>query len=911
MCSLFLAIALVFAVLIYATRANVVRTELRGANAEMRRLLVAVEHEYKALELFTVDWAEWDDSYQFIADGNDEFIETNLDGEWLTRVDIDFIGFYDHEGKPVFEWYGGNIARDAPIPSDLRAHLKPGSALLRTKGSGEGTRGVVMIGSLPILMVSRASLDSSGLGPTRGSLVAGRILNPEDVQELADVGKQAITTSSVKDRSGSPELAEAFSHVSPRGRVHIQLTRPHALTGHGLLLDPEGRPSGMLTADLRSIGYAGTPQLVGVVVGIILLFGLIWSNATFSMIDRASLARVSWLRESVSALATTVGNEDLRLNLENDTHQDEISELAHEINTMLDMLHASQRARSESEEWNRLLVDNMADAVLVLDTDGMITFASQQAEAFTGRPTEDLIGMSYTDLMSEDSVRVVESQFASPESMGARRIREVNFTHEKGSITPVELSASPVRDGGGNVVAVQWIARDVAERKQFERQLVHLANHDHMTGLINRRRFEEELAGHLAECRRTGSTGAMLWIDLDGFKEINDAFGHRVGDDILVRLAETLRRTSRADHVVARLGGDEFAVLMPVCNRAGAQAASMRILEEIRTSIKHHDGLDLRVTASIGLLEFPDQGTSVEEVIGRADLAMYRAKQDGGNRYCSYTPAEEWKSEATERHLWSQRIESAIAEDRLVAYAQPIIEIASGETVRYELLVRLIENGEVLAPGDFLMHAENLGIINDIDRWMLGEALELIGICQAEGRAVHLEVNLSGKAFGDPSFLAHIKTQIAESGIDASHLGFEITETALIRNIGHALHFIGELREIGCSFSLDDFGSGFSSFYYLRHLPIDVLKIDGTLVRELPMNTRDQHLVRAMIELSTGLGMRSIAEGIEDAATMDFLREFGVDMAQGYFVARPAPAREMPGVGKPAEDALPSGGRDA
>lgn len=898
--SLFIAIAMVFAALVYSTRASVVSSEMRAAEAEAARLVVTVEHEYKALDTFALDWGEWDDTYEFVSGRYPGFIERNIDDEWFGRAEIDFAVFFDNAGMPQLVWSGGLMKTENGVSETDLTNALHAESLLAVSEANRNRHGVIMLGDTPLLVSSHAILTSTAEGPSAGAAVFGRVLDVSAIRKLSGVGTGPISVYALDSKSLPADVLSALDNLGARRRTYVHLTRPHTLTAYALLRGPSERPTGIARAELESVGYRGTPQLVGGIIGALLLLGLVWSHSTFRLVERASLSRMTWLKSAVSLLGASRDGR-LRIDIDSPVREDEISEVAEEINLMLDALEESRRAQTESEQRNIALVENMADAVFVLGLDGFITFASPRAEDLTGVAAADVVGASYERLITTDSHELVAQLLSSPAVLGSRRILEVNFTHRDLGSVPVELSISPVHDAEGALHAIQWIARDVAERKRFEQQLMHMANHDHLTGLFNRRRLEEELARHLGTARRLGTSGSLLWIDLDGFKEINDAYGHSVGDELLVMIAETIRRTNRSNQVVSRLGGDEFSVLLPNANAADAHNVATRLLQQIRGCVIPHEGRDIRVTASIGIATFPDQGTSVEELLSRADIAMYHAKQEGRNRVSVYTLDHDREAQLTERHGWAARIEFALAEDNLLACAQPIVDVMTGKIASYEMLVRMKEDGQVVPPAEFLAHAETLGLINQVDEWMLTEAISVLQDCESAGMDVSLAVNLSGNAFCSQTALAHIKHQVEESGVNPRRIGFEITETALIRNIGHATHFVSEMRDIGCFFALDDFGSGFSSFYYLRHLPIDVLKIDGSLVRDITHSPTDQHLVKAIVELSRGLGMKATAECVEDEATLVLLREYGVSFAQGFHIARPRPVREALGLLRPHE----------
>jgi diguanylate cyclase (GGDEF)-like protein/PAS domain S-box-containing protein len=473
--------------------------------------------------------------------------------------------------------------------------------------------------------------------------------------------------------------------------------------------------------------------------------------------------------------------------------------------------------------------------------------------------------------------------------------RSGSWVGESAYLSPdgIEIPVSQVvighRNPDGEIERYSTIARDISERKRFEEQLIHLANHDPLTSLFNRRRFDEEVERQLAEAQRYGLEGALLFMDLDQFKDVNDSRGHRSGDELLTGLASLLRERLRRTDLVARLGGDEFAMLLPHTGAGQATAIAAELLDAIRNFTFNVGGSPLRISASIGIALFPEHGTTAGELLSRADLAMYRAKDDGRNRYSVFVPDADWQAQIESRIGWYQRIREAIENDLFVLHAQPILDLGCGEVTQFELLLRMADGSDLVLPGAFLDTAERTGLIQDIDRWVVKRAIGLIADHEAAGRDIRLEVNLSGKAFADAELLPMIQRELLERQIDPSRLVLEVTETAAIANIDEAQRFLRTLRGLGCGFALDDFGVGFSSFSHLKHLPVDYLKIDGSFIRDLSHNPVDQHLVRAMVGVARGLGKRTIAEFVTDEETLSLLREYGVDYAQGYHIREPGP----------------------
>jgi diguanylate cyclase (GGDEF)-like protein len=454
----------------------------------------------------------------------------------------------------------------------------------------------------------------------------------------------------------------------------------------------------------------------------------------------------------------------------------------------------------------------------------------------------------------------------------------------------VSLTVSPVTDANGRIVSAAIIARDMTARVRYEDQLRHMADHDQLSGLFNRRRFEEELKRELARAGRYAADhSAVLSIDIDNFKGINDSAGHAAGDAVLAHVAGVLAHRSRASDVVARLGGDEFAVLLSSVGPDDARTAAEQLLGEIRSSPAMYGAKPFRVTASIGVAAFESDDATAGEVMVNADLAMYAAKTAGRDRVVVYTASEARRARAVAKLTWAQRIQDALDNDRFVLHLQPILELATGQIKHGELLLRMKgERGKLIAPGAFLPAAERFGLIHAIDRWVVGQAIQLVA--ESMDRVPRVGINLSGESIvGDPHLLSMIEQELEHSSVDPSKLIFEVTETAAIANMPEATRFARGLTSLGCSLALDDFGTGFGSFYYLKHLPVSYVKLDGEFIQNLPRSEVDEHMVEAIVGVSQALGIKTVAESVADEETIGMLQKHHVDYAQGYYVGKPAP----------------------
>ena len=527
----------------------------------------------------------------------------------------------------------------------------------------------------------------------------------------------------------------------------------------------------------------------------------------------------------------------------------------------------------------------------VVDVSGQIVIANDALCRITGHATADLTEHTIADLIAAED-RALEAEHRERLIAGELTSYEVSVRLSRADGSPVWVALTASTDGTATPETLIYQLQDISERRELEGRLRYMVDYDLLTGLFNRHRFEAELKRQIQRHRRTGEGGAVLMIDLDGFKTVNDQFGHAVGDELLRGLCANLRERSRETDVLARLSGDEFAVLLPGADRRTADVVAAQIVGMVRRQVTVLGSERAHVTASVGaaLLGGLDDG----ELFALADAAMYAAKDSGGDRFVVFEPNDP-RPPRSRQAGEANRLRLALAEKRFVLHGQPVLNLAEQRVETCELLIRMrSENGgELISPNAFLYAAERFGLIASIDSWVVSRAVDLIAEQARKGRRVVLNVNISGRSIADPAVDAHIERELYESGIDPACLVFEVTETAAIGNIEAAVAFSQRLQHRGCRFALDDFGAGFASFYYLKRLPFDFLKIDGDFVRGLPESGVDQLVISAIVTIARGMGKQTIAEFVTDQETSDLLLASGVEFAQGFHIGRPAPVEEI------------------
>ncbi|MDG4552412.1 MAG: EAL domain-containing protein [Candidatus Contendobacter sp.] len=571
------------------------------------------------------------------------------------------------------------------------------------------------------------------------------------------------------------------------------------------------------------------------------------------------------------------------------------------VNTDITERKRAEEALFEEKERAQTTLHSIGDAVITTDARGVVDYLNPVAETLTGWTTAEARGRPLREVF-----RTVNEQTRQPApDPVARCLREGKtvgladhsvLIRRDGAEYDIDDSAAPIRGWDGQMLGAVLVFHDVTETRRLTRQLAHDATHDALTGLINRPEFERRLERALASARQYGARHALCYLDLDQFKVVNDTAGHAAGDELLKQINIILSGMFRERDTLARLGGDEFGLLLDNCPLDRAQVIAQTVVSNIRDYRFHWEGRSYQIGVSIGLTPITAETRDTVQLLTQADVACYVAKELGRNRVHLYQQED---SETALRHseiLGAAGLRDALEQGRFRLYYQPIVPLDAPDPrpVRYEALLRVAYRGdpsqvsELVLPAAFIPAAERYGLMGAIDRWVIQMAFRdyARGIGQTSAR---IAINLSGNSLSDESLLGFIEAQFAEYAFSPERVCFEITETAAIQNPRHAVELVTALKQRGSQLALDDFGSGLSSFHYLKTLPVDYLKIDGSFVKDMMTNASDHALVAAINQMSHTLGIQTIAEYAHNRAIVERLRELGVDYAQGYFFGQPMP----------------------
>lgn len=551
---------------------------------------------------------------------------------------------------------------------------------------------------------------------------------------------------------------------------------------------------------------------------------------------------------------------------------------------------ATETMLLEAEERYRNLVVTAHDLVWSMDVKGRWTYLNDASRHIYGYNPQELLNKHFDMLQPEESKdrdnKAFQSVIEGNELLGY----ETTHLDKEGRTIHISFNACPHVDTDGNVQYITGTARDITEQKAYEYELTYQTQHDKLTGLKNRSFFQEELELLISRISRSSEICALIYLDLDQFKYVNDTIGHAAGDELLIEVSQLLKDKLREGDLLARFGGDEFTILLYDTNEQAIDIVAHNLLGFFHSYRFFSKSQLFNITCSMGITLIDNHTETAENALSHADIACNIAKKQGRNCFHIYDAANKQLDDMAEDMGWAAHVKNSYENDLFSLVYQPIVSIKDGKIEDYEVLLRMdLDDGQRILPGGFIPAAERFGLINNVDRWTVRRSMHALVKLHEENNNIRFAINLSGRAFEDKELLPMIQSILDNTGLDPTSLTFEITETAAIANINAAKTFIAKLKNMGCQFALDDFGTGFSSFAYLKSLPVDKLKIDGSFVQSLDTSKVDRAMVQSMNQVAHALGKQTIAEFVQNEKTLNILRDYGVDFAQGHYLGKPLP----------------------
>jgi len=704
----------------------------------------------------------------------------------------------------------------------------------------------------------------------------------------------------------SPNSALTFLAPIDRSEVNIDDFAEESVGKGATASRLPSRRLGWVSIELSDAATSERARQILLESLIITLTGLLITAAIAWRLGRA-------ITEPVIRLTTTLekirgGDLEQRVTVESGA---ELGALERGINAMAEGLseaHRREQKRAADALFQervraQVTLESIGDGVITTDAGGYVVYLNPVAEDLTGWRAGEAEGLPLAEVF-----RVIDERIARERDYpldvclrDGRVMRHENrhsLLRKDGRRFSIQDSAAPMRNQEGRIVGTVVVFHDTTEMQHLTNKMAFLASHDSLTGLLNRHEFEIRLQQVLESARTEGTQHAVCYLDLDQFKIVNDTCGHVAGDELLKQLTHQLHGKVRASDLLARLGGDEFGVILEDCNLDMAY----RIADGLRQSIKDFrfawQDRFFEVGASIGLVPISAASGNMTEVLSAADSACYVAKDLGRNRVHIYQPDDDALARRHGEMQWVQRINDGLDDNRFQLYGQHMVPLTAGAPTFCEILLRLHEaEAGLIPPNAFIPAAERYYLMPNIDRWVVARALAALGRSHwpedTSDQPVMFAINLSGQSLCDDQFLDFVVTHLQESRVPPGRICFEITETAAIANLTRAIAFIARLKDMGCRFALDDFGSGLSSFGYLKSLPVDYLKIAGNFIQDIVVDPVDHAMVDAINQIGHVMGLTTIAESVENDAILQMLRTLGVDYAQGYGISEPVPLAQL------------------
>ena len=744
--------------------------------------------EIEVLDTIVMDWAVWDNSYQFMIDKNPEYIKANLSEDTLNNLKINIMLFIDNKGNLVHgEGYDLQKKESVPIDEALLKYIKDHS-LLQNNDVKYRKSGIVTLNGKDLILLSICPiLTSDGEGPINGYIVLGANFTEK---KIADIGKELsseIKLTFLKDF----EYDRKFFDLKD-DKIQIDAVSDQKIIGRAFLDDIDGKHLLLLSIeknrDINNIGEAGIKATLWLLLGLFFLFAIIITV----ILDRGILLRFQELSNDIRKIGE---GKDLSVRLKRQNIDDELTDVSNEINGMLGALERSQLFLSKSESAIKKAIEKLQDEVL--------------------------------------------------------------------------------------------------EHQKTQEQIKYIAYHDTLTGLPNRNLLNELLVHSITLAERNNKCMAVLFLDIDGFKMINDSKGHGMGDQILQEVAERLLKTLRKSDVIARHGGDEFIVIIEeLDNCSGVELIANKIINCFQEPF-HLENQDYFLTTSVGVAVYPADGQTPDMLIKNADIAMYKAKENGKNQYLFCTPV--MKDVANETMELSTNLYRAIEKNELELYYQPQLSCHNNQIMGVEALIRWRHPVMgLISPAKFIPIAEKTGLILPIGEWVLRTACQQNKKWQEQGLPkIRMGVNLSLRQFHNNDLLNLVESVLKETKLAPQYLELEITETIAMKEKSYIINTLNAFRQIGVSIAIDDFGTEYSSLSYLKHLPVDRLKVAMQFIRGIGIDHKDEALAKGIIVLAKSIGMNVIAEGVETKEQLEFLKNHNCDEIQGYYFFKPLAEAEM------------------
>ncbi|MCC7202345.1 MAG: EAL domain-containing protein [Nitrospirae bacterium] len=831
--------ALILTILI-ASRLILLNSFLQIENGNVKKnleqVLNALNGEVNHIDTVNADYSAWDDSYKFIQDGNRAYINDNLPDSVLSTLGLNLIVYVSSKGDVVYKRWAGSLEKvSGNVPDSLIVHLSPENQLVRHSDTNSKVTGLLRLPEGILMISSRPIIQNDHTGPVQGALIMGRLLDSEEVKLLSRLTKLSINFQRTDSRELPDDFKTALTGITNSSPFLVTSVNTDIIAGYSAINDIYGKRVLLLKVDEpRNIYQQGVRTIT---------YFILWF--------------------AIAALAFTA-----------------ISYI------LFERLVMSRRKGHDSEAKYRAVIEHATEGIIIVNNaDKVILEGNDAFKKLLDYSDDEILEMSLFDVVAEDTGT---ADLEIGRIVGEKR--DLKLRRKDGSLIYAELSASVLSYNDREALCV--IVHDITERKLFEEQLMDQATHDSLTGLANRNLLNDRLSHAISYQKRKKMLLAVMLLDIDRFKVINDTLGHSIGDKMLQQVAERLSYSVRNYDTVARLSGDEFVIVVnDVSDATDIVTVAKNILNLFTSSLKIHDN-ELFIGASIGISIFPYDGDSVEHLLMKADTAMYHCKADGGNNYQFFS--KDMNVKAKDRLNMETDLRKAVEQQEFILHYQPKVDLSTGEVCGMEALIRWQRGGKMISPVEFIPLAEETGLILKIGEWVLRTACSDIRKLIDMGYTnLIVSSNLSARQFAKDNLLEIIEAVLEESGLDPSFVELELTESILMKDEEKLLKKLCAVKDRGIRLSIDDFGTGYSSLSYLKRFPIDVLKIDRSFVMDITADDDGAAIVETILGMAQTMRLRSVAEGVERAEELSFLTEHGCNEIQGFYFSRPVPFDEF------------------
>ncbi|MEO5377714.1 MAG: EAL domain-containing protein [Magnetococcus sp. DMHC-6] len=875
--------------LIVLKQANALEEE--KAYASLERIQSLFEDNAQQLISLTSDWAAWDDAYQYMENGNADFLNSNFTNSTFKRLKIDGIFLIDQKGQ-TRHTQGMHYAdqKEWSLPQNLLNLLQTKSSTL--KDTSAGLTGFVTLESKSYLVAIHPILTSNGEGPNRGTMTMLRLMDTPFLKEISKLAHFPLDITSIGELAEKGIKIDNFHDYKHLLSVNDDSPTGPFQVGFVILNDLDGQPSLTVRTTMdRKIIQQGQETLLYLIYSSVAILLALLGFSLF--LDRVVLVPISRLSREIADIDAHVTPP---MNVTNIPGKDELNHLTVGINAMLHRLESSLITLRQQREELKLaakVMENSHELILITDAKNRIIKVNEGFCQITGYTEEEVLGNKPNLLRSEQ----YGAEFYA--EMWAKLLKD-GFWHgeiwnrrKNGDIFPEWLSISVVKNSQEEVEHYIAIGSDLTELKMADRRISQLANYDQLTQLPNRTLLSTQIEHAIHNAKSYHRHCGVLLLGLNRFKHLNDSLGHDSGNNVLQQVATRLTETVGQGTTVARVGGDIFVLLISQFNDPGVL---VRLAYNAMDAIAKPfmvNGQEVVLSASVGISFYPSDGENAEDLLRHGEQAMFLAKSQGRHTYAFFKT--QMQEEAQERFILENNLRKSLENNELFLNYQPQFNMSGTKMIGSEALIRwrhpLLG---IIPPGKFIPVAEESGLVVPIGNWVLETACRQVQAWQEAGlQTVMVAINVSAIQFRQPGFAAFVRHVLAQTGLNPKLLELEMTESLLIQDITTTIAILKELKELGIKLAIDDFGTGYSSLNYLSQFPLDKLKVDQSFVKGLPKDTDNAVIATAIIHLAHSLHLQVIAEGVETVEQLEFLTSQGCDEVQGYLFARPLPPEEF------------------